>query len=75
MKNKDELNGYLKEFVISKEVFNFDVNDEDIIILKKYYKDSCDKASSLVIDGELVGITFDNLSRIKKLIKIHEKIN
>ena len=38
-----------------------------IITLKKYYKDSYDKASSLVIDGELVGITFDNLYRIKKL--------
>lgn len=74
MKNKDELICYLRGFVISKDVFNFDVNSEDIITLKKYYKDSYDKASSLVIDGELVGITFDNLYRIKKLIKTYEKI-
>lgn len=73
MKDKNELICYLNGFVISKDVFNFDVNNKDISILKNYYKDSCDKASSLVIDGELVGITFDNLYKIKKIIKTYEK--
>ena len=42
-------------------------------ILKRYYKDSHEKALRLVTDDEYVGITFDNLYKIKNLIKIYEK--
>lgn len=73
MKNKKILISYLENFIISKESFDIDINKEDINILKRYYKDSYDKALRLVTDDEYVGITFDNLYKIKNLIKTYEK--
>lgn len=73
MQNKKILISYLENFIISKESFDIDINKEDINILKRYYKDSYDKALRLVTDDEYVGITFDNLYKIKNLIKTYEK--
>ena len=60
---------YLKNFIISKEIFNIDIKYEDLDILKKYYDNTYEKVSVLVMDDEYVGITFDNLDKINTLIK------
>lgn len=73
MKNKKAIINYLENFIISKELFDIDIDKEDISILKRYYKDSHEKALRIVTDDEYVGITFDNLYKIKNLIKIYEK--
>lgn len=67
--SNEELNLYLENYVISEQVFDAKVNASNVDTLTRYYEDSYNKASSLVIDGELVGITFDNLDIIKNLIK------
>lgn len=67
--SNEELNLYLESYVISEQVFDAKVNASNVDTLTRYYSDSYNKASSLVIDGELVGITFDNLDIIKNLIK------
>lgn len=67
--SNEELNLYLESYVISEQVFDAKVNASNIDALTRYYSDSYNKASSLVIEGELVGITFDNLDIIKNLIK------
>ena len=68
MSNK-ELISYLKSFVISKEIFNAKVRENNVDILKKYYDAMYKKASILVMDDEYVGNTFDNLEKINILIK------
>lgn len=67
--SNEELNLYLKNYVISEQVFDAKVNASNVDTLTRYYRDSYNKASSLVMDDELVGITFDNLNIIKNLIK------
>lgn len=67
--SNEELNLYLENYVISEQVFDAKVNASNVDTLTRYYEDSYNKASSLVIDGELVGKTFDNLDIIKNLIK------
>lgn len=65
------LENYLKKFIISKEVFSCDilVDKEDFNLLERYYKDSYEQAETLVMDDEYVGITFENLDRICKILK------
>ena len=69
-KNDNYLETYLKNYDISKELFNGNVkNVTEQIILRRYYDSACEKARRLVTDDEYVGITYDNLNRIKnKLI-------
>lgn len=69
MQTEIELLNYLKNFIISKEIFNIDIKYEDLDILKKYYDNTYEKVSVLVMDDEYVGITFDNLDKINTLIK------
>ncbi len=69
MKTEIELLNYLKNFIISKEIFNINIKPCNIDILKRYYDDNYKKASILVMDDEYVGITFDNLEKINTLIK------
>ena len=69
MKTEIELLNYLKNFIISKEIFNINIKPCNIDILKRYYDDNYKKASILVMDDEYVGITFDNLEKINALIK------
>lgn len=65
------LENYLKKFIISKEVFSYDIlaDKEDFNLLERYYKDSYEHAETLVMDDEYVGITFENLDRICKILK------
>lgn len=65
------LENYLKKFIISKEVFSCDLlaDKEDFNLLERYYKDSYEQAETLVMDDEYVGITFENLDRICKILK------
>lgn len=68
----NSLDAYLNNYVISKEIFNYDdpLDDSKRNILLRYYDDSKEKADRLVIEDEFVGITYDNLDIIKnKLIK------
>ena len=69
MKTEIELLNYLKNFIISKEIFNINIKPCNIDILKRYYDDNYKKASILVMEDEYVGITFDNLEKINTLIK------
>ena len=69
MQTEIELLNYLKNFIISKEIFNRNIKPNNIDILKRYYDDNYKKASILVMDDEYVGITFDNLEKINTLIK------
>ena len=69
MQTEIELLNYLKNFIISKEIFNINIKPNNIDILKRYYDDNYKKASILVMDDEYVGITFDNLEKINTLIK------
>ena len=74
MKTEIELLNYLKNFIISKEIFNIDIKYEDLDILKKYYDNTYEKVSVLVMDDEYVGITFDNLDRINEFLNEDGKI-
>ena len=69
MQTEIELLNYLKNFIISKEIFNINIKPNNIDLLKRYYDDNYKKASILVMDDEYVGITFDNLEKINTLIK------
>lgn len=69
---KNSLEGYLTDYVISKEVFNYgkDLSDYERTLLSRYYDDSKQRADRLVTDDEFVGITYDKLDIINsKLIK------
>lgn len=70
------LETYLKKFVISKETFfeGMVKTQEDVALLERYYVDSCDKASRLVMDDEYVGITFDNLDVMGKVIRQNKRV-
>lgn len=68
---KDSLSIYLANYIISKEVFNYtnNLNDYEKNMLFKYYVDSKKRANKLVTEDEFVGITYDNLEIINRLIK------
>lgn len=74
MQTEIELLNYLKNFIISKEIFNINIKPCNIDILKRYYDDNYKKASILVMDDEYVGITFDNLDRINEFLNEDGKI-
>lgn len=67
--SNEELNLYLKRYVISEQIFDAKVNENNVETLREYYNDSYAKAVRLVTDDEYVGITFNNLDKIKSLIK------
>ena len=69
MQTEIELLDYLKNFIISKEIFSINIKPNNIDVLKRYYDDNYKKASILVMDDEYVCITFDNLEKINTLIK------
>ena len=48
--------------------------DEDVALLERYYLNSCNKASRLVMDDEYVGITFDNLDVMSKVIRQNKHV-
>ena len=75
MQTEIELLNYLKNFIISKEIFNIDIKYEDLDILKKYYDNTYEKVSVLVMDDEYVGITFDNLDRINEFLNEDGTLN
>lgn len=64
------LEEYLKRYDIAKDVFRDEMvsTAHDKIILKKYYDSQYECAITLVIDDEVVGITFDNLQTIEKVL-------
>ena len=74
MQTEIELLNYLKNFIISKEIFNINIKPRNIDILKRYYDYNYKKASILVMDDEYVGITFDNLDRINEFLNEDGKI-
>ena len=49
MQTEIELLNYLKNFIISKEIFNINIKPNNIDILKRYYDDNYKKASILVM--------------------------
>lgn len=69
------LENYLKKFIISKEDFDYNMilNEDDKVILQKYYVDSYNHAETLVMDDEYVGKSFDNLDKISKVLKNKHK--
>lgn len=67
--SNEELNLYLKRYVISEQVFDAKISENNVETLREYYNDSYAKAVRLVTDDEYVGITFNNLDKIKSLIK------
>lgn len=67
--SNEELNLYLKRYVISEQVFDAKISENNVETLREYYNDSYAKAARLVTDDEYVGITFNNLDKIKSLIK------
>ena len=74
MQTEIELLNYLKNFIISKEIFNINIKHNNIDILKRYYDAAYKKAAILVMDDEYVGITFDNLDRINEFLNEDGKI-
>lgn len=74
MQTEIELLDYLKNFIISKEIFSINIKPNNIDVLKRYYDDNYKKASILVMDDEYVGITFDNLDRINEFLNEDGKI-
>lgn len=70
------LETYLKKFEISKELFFEEMvkTMEDVNLLEKYYVKNCNKASRLVMDDEYVGITFDNLDVMSKVIRQNKHV-
>lgn len=64
------LEEYLKQYNISKDVFcGKSVSTvHDRIILKKYYDSEFERAMTLLMDDEVVGITFDNIEIIEQIL-------
>lgn len=64
------LEEYLKQFDISKDVFcgTKATSLQDKVILKKYYDEEFERAITLLTDDEVVGIAFDNLEIIEKIL-------
>lgn len=65
------LEKYLLNFDITQDTFNPNVvrSDIDKVVLERYYDSALENARRLVIEEELVGITFDNLDVMVKVLK------
>lgn len=65
------LEKYLLNFDITQDTFNPNVvrSDIDKVVLERYYDSALENARRLVIEDELVGITFDNLDVMVKVLK------
>lgn len=65
------LEGYLFNYDIAKDLFNPSmVNSEyDKVVLKKFHDDALEKANVLVLEDEVVGITYDNLDIIRNVLE------
>ena len=65
------LEGYLLNYDIAKDLFNPSmVNSEyDKVVLKKFHDDALEKANVLVLEVEVVGITYDNLDIIRNVLE------
>lgn len=65
------LEGYLLNYDIAKDLFNPSmVNSEyDKVVLKKFHDDALEKANVLVLEDEVVGITYDNLDIISNVLE------
>ena len=65
---ENNVNSYLKNFDITKDDFNsLFINNKDE--LTRYYDEAYNHAVKLVMDDEYVGITFDNLDKIKEFLE------
>ena len=65
---ENKINTYLSNFDIAKDVFN-PLFITDIEALREYYEDQYNRALTKVTDDEYVGITFDNLDKIKEFLE------
>ena len=65
------LEGYLLNYDIAKDLFNPSmVNSEYYkVVLKKFHDDALEKANVLVLEDEVVGITYDNLDIIRNVLE------
>lgn len=65
------LEGYLLNYDIAKDLFNPSmINSEyDKVVLKKFHDDALEKANVLVLEDEVVGITYDNLDIISNVLE------
>lgn len=65
------LEGYLLNYDIAKDLFNPSmVNSEyDKVVLKNFHDDALEKANVLVLEDEVVGITYDNLDIIRNVLE------
>ena len=66
----NKLEEYLKDYDIARESFGYqgELNLINRQILNKYCDDKQKYAERLVADDELVGYTFDNLDKIRKVL-------
>ncbi len=69
--NVNDLESYLTNYIISKETFGYnkDLNAFEKNLLLNYHDEAKERADRLVTDDEFVGMTYDNLDIISKLIK------
>lgn len=67
---ESSLEEYLKSYIISCEVFDStSVKTEyDNMLLKRFYDEAKENANRLVLEDELVGITYDNLDIIEQTL-------
>lgn len=65
--HENELEKYLVSFDIAHDTFesSLNISNHDRITLKRYYDANLQKANALVIDGEFVGKSYDNLDIIE----------
>lgn len=67
---ESSLEEYLKSYIISREVFDVTKvkSEYDNMLLKRFYDEAKENADRLVIEDELVGITYDNLDIIEQTL-------
>ena len=67
---ESSLEEYLKSYIISREVFDVTKvkSEYDNMLLKRFYDETKENADRLVIEDELVGITYDNLDIIEQTL-------
>lgn len=58
------LSNYLINYDIRKQEFDFSPKNEELKALKQYHDDKLEFASRMVLEGEFVGDTFNNLDKI-----------
>ena len=68
--NDNMLLEYLRDFDIARELFDVSMvkNNNDKVVMKRYYDSKLKRANVLVIEDEFVGITYKNLEIIKDLL-------